>query len=81
MNDVGIGHRRGLITSMVMGVNTKRLVRLKAKAERRNPSWYFSAVEADFHGCKYPKHATVTAQQAPTIAKYAGNILLCRFPN
>lgn len=37
---------------MVMGVKTKRLVRLKAKAERRKPSWYLSAVEDDFHGCK-----------------------------
>lgn len=64
-----------------MGVNTNKFVRLKAKEEARNPSWYFSIVEADFHGCKYPKEAREIAQQIPTIAKYAGNILLCRLPN
>jgi hypothetical protein len=37
---------------MVIGVKTNRLVRLKAKDESKNPSWYFSAVDADFHGCR-----------------------------
>lgn len=66
---------------MVIGVKTKRLLRLKANAARMNPSWYFSEAEAVFHGCKYPKEPTDTAQHTPTMEKYAGNILLCRFPN
>lgn len=39
-----------VLTSMVMGVKTKRLERLKAKADSKNPSWYFSVVLEDFHG-------------------------------
>jgi len=66
---------------MVMGVKMTKLVRLKRKAEARNPNWYFSVVDEDFQGCKYPKAATEIAQQIPTIVKYAGNILLCKFPN
>lgn len=63
------GIKYGNRTSMVMGVNTKRLVMLKAKAARRNPSWYLCSVEAVFQGCKYPKDATDTAQHTPTIEK------------
>jgi len=70
-----------LPTSMVMGVKTNKFVRLKAKAERRNPSWYFSVVDDDFHGCRYPNEATEMAQHTATIVKYAGNILLCKLPN
>ena len=66
---------------MVMGVKTNKFVRLKANAESKNPSWYFSVVLEDFHGCKYPNEATDIAQETPTNAKYAGNILLCRLPN
>lgn len=64
-----------------MGVKTNKFARLKAKAESKKPSWYFSAVSEDFHGCRYPNDATDIAQQTPTIEKYAGNILLCRLPN
>ena len=66
---------------MVIGEKTKRLLRLNAKAARRKPSWYFSEVDEVFHGCKYPKDTTDTAQHTPTIKKYAGNILLCKLPN
>lgn len=66
---------------MVIGVKTKRLLRLKAEAESKNPNWYLSELEEDFHGCVYPKQATEAAQQTPTKEKYAGNILLCKFPN
>lgn len=69
------------LTSMVMGVKTNKLVRLKAKAESRKPSWYFSAVDDDFHGCRYANDATAIEQHTPTSEKYAGNILLCRLPN
>lgn len=64
-----------------MGVKTNKFVRLKANAESKNPSWYFSVVLEDFHGCKYPNEATDIAQETPTNEKYAGNILLCRLPN
>jgi hypothetical protein len=64
-----------------MGVKTNRLERLNANADSKNPSWYFSAIDDDFQGCRYPNEPTDTAQQIPTIEKYAGNILLCRFPN
>jgi len=42
---------------------------LKAKAEARNPSWYFSEVDEGFHGCKYPNDPIDTAQHIPTIEK------------
>lgn len=58
-----------LCTSMVIGVKTKRLVRLKAKAASRNPIWYFSEVVEVFHGCRYPKAPIDTAQHTPTIEK------------
>lgn len=64
-----------------MGVKITRLLRLKAKAAIRKPSWYFSVGPDAFHGCKYPKDPTATAQHTPTMVKYAGNILLCKFPN
>lgn len=66
---------------MVMGVKTNKFARLKANADSKNPSWYFSVVVEDCHGCRYPNEATDIAQQVPTIEKYAGNILLCRLPN
>ena len=66
---------------MVIGVKTNKLVRLKANEDNKNPSWYLSEVDEDFHGCRYPNAATDIAQQITTIVKYAGNILLCRFPN
>lgn len=66
---------------MVMGVKTNKLARLNANADSKKPSWYFSAVDDDFHGCRYPNDPTDIAQQIPTRPKYAGNILLCRFPN
>lgn len=68
-------------TSTVIGVKTNKLARSNARADSKKPSWYFSAVDEDFHGCRYPNDATDVAQQIPTIEKYAGNILLCRFPN
>lgn len=64
-----------------MGVKINKLVRLKANEASKKPSWYFSELEDDFHGCKYPKDATESAQQIPTMVKYAGNILLCKLPN
>lgn len=54
---------------MVMGVKTNRLVRLKAKADSRKPSWYLSAVDDDFHGCRYPNDPTDIAQHNPTSEK------------
>jgi hypothetical protein len=66
---------------MVMGVNTNKLARLNANEDTKKPSWYFSAVDDDFHGCRYPNDPADIAQQTPTMEKYAGNILLCRFPN
>ncbi|KAM2543196.1 hypothetical protein TB2_022544 [Malus domestica] len=65
---------------MVMGVKTKRLVRLKAEAESKKPSWYLSATEEELHGCKYPNNPADTARHIPTIVKYAGNILLLKIP-
>lgn len=76
-----VNPREDKFTSMVIGVKTNKLVRLKMDADSKKPSWYFSAVAADFHGCRYPNDATDIAQQIPTIVKYAGNILLCRLPN
>lgn len=39
-----------IFTSMVIGVKTNKLVRLNAKEESKNPSWYLSVVEEVFHG-------------------------------
>ncbi|KAM2526408.1 hypothetical protein TB1_023804 [Malus domestica] len=66
---------------MVMGVKTKRLVRLKAEADSKKSSWYLLATEEELHGCKYPNDPADTTRHIPTIVKYAKNILLRRFPN
>lgn len=56
-------------TSIVMGVKTNKLVRLKAREDSKKPSWYLSATEEEFQGCKYPNEATDIAQQIPTMLK------------
>lgn len=58
-----------MVTSIVMGVKTNKLVRLKAKEEIKKPSWYLSATVEELHGCKYPNEATEMAQQIPTMVK------------
>lgn len=68
-------------TSTVMGVKTIKLERLNPKEQSKNPSWYFSVEEAIFHGCRNANAAIETPAHVDTIKKYAGNILLCRFPN
>ena len=66
---------------MVMGAKTNKLERLNANEDSKSPSWYFSAVDDDFHGCRYPNEPADIAQQIPTRMKLAGNNLLRRFPN
>lgn len=41
---------KSLITSIVMGVKTKRLERSKPRLDNKNPSWYLSIDDADLHG-------------------------------
>ncbi|KAL0916310.1 hypothetical protein M5K25_013811 [Dendrobium thyrsiflorum] len=57
------------ITSTVMGVNTRRLERLKPREERRNPSWYRSRDDADFHGWRYENAVSEEAAHTETSVK------------
>jgi hypothetical protein len=66
---------------MVMGPKRNKLERLNANEDSNSPSWNFSAVDDDFHGCRYPNEPADIAQQIPTRMKLAGNNLLRRFPN